>query len=79
MERKTDYRRLSVAKAEAGCHLVTREFWTTADKPLKADGALLDSYEQVRAAKSREAALAKVYAEAKARMQELLAFDAQGD
>ncbi|MGH3930980.1 MAG: hypothetical protein ACRDTF_13500, partial [Pseudonocardiaceae bacterium] len=52
--------------------LLTREFWTTADQLLNADGALLASYEQVRAAKeehearSREAALAKAYAEAQA-------------
>ena len=77
--RKTGYSRSSVAKAESGRQLLTRDFWTTADKLLKADGALLASYEQVRAAKeeheakSREAALAKAYAEAKARAQELRA------
>ncbi|MGQ0775089.1 MAG: hypothetical protein ACT4NY_11840 [Pseudonocardiales bacterium] len=68
-----------MAKAEAGRQLLTRGFWITVDELLKADGALLASYEQVRAAKeeheakSREAALAKAYAEAKARAQELRA------
>ncbi|MGQ0776598.1 MAG: helix-turn-helix domain-containing protein [Pseudonocardiales bacterium] len=77
--RKTGYSRSSIAKAEAGHQLLTREFWTAADKLLNADGALLASYEQVRAAKeqhearSREAALAKAYAEARARAQELRA------
>ncbi len=77
--RRTGYSRSSIAKAEAGRQLLTRDFWTTADDLLKADGALLASYEQVRAAKeeheakSREAALAKAYAEAKARAQELRA------
>lgn len=75
--RRTGYSRSSVAKAEAGHQLLTREFWQTADQLLKADGALLASYEQVRAAKeeyearSLEAALAKAYAEAQARAQEL--------
>lgn len=69
---KTGYSRSSVAKAEAGCQLLTREFWRTADTLLKADGALLASYEQVRTAKqeheqrSREAELAQAYAEARA-------------
>jgi Helix-turn-helix domain len=49
--RKTGYSRSSIAKAESGRQLLTREFWTTADKLLNADGALLASYEQVRAAK----------------------------
>ncbi|HKR48986.1 MAG TPA: helix-turn-helix transcriptional regulator [Pseudonocardiaceae bacterium] len=77
--RKTGYSRSSVAKAESGRQLLTRDFWTTADKLLNADGALLTSYEQVRAAKeeheakSREAALAQAYAEAKAKAQELRA------
>lgn len=77
--RKTDYSRSSVAKAEAGRQLLTREFWTTADKLLNADGDLLASYEQVRRAKeeheanSREDALAQAYAEAKAKAQELRA------
>ncbi|HKR48047.1 MAG TPA: helix-turn-helix transcriptional regulator [Pseudonocardiaceae bacterium] len=76
---KTGYSRSSVAKAEAGLQLLTREFWTTADGLLQADGALLASYERVRAAKeahearSREALLAKAYAEAQARAQELRA------
>jgi transcriptional regulator with XRE-family HTH domain len=77
--RKTGYSRSSIAKAESGRQLLTRDFWTTADKLLNADGALLASYEQVRAAKeehearSREAALAQAYAEAKAKAQELRA------
>jgi transcriptional regulator with XRE-family HTH domain len=77
--RKTGYSRSSVAKAEGGRQLLTREFWTTADQLLNADGALLASYEQVRAAKeehearSREAALAQAYAEAQAHAQALRA------
>ena len=77
--RRTGYSRSSVAHAEAGRHLLTREFWQTADELLKADGALLASYEQLRAAKQehearrREAELAKAYAEAQARAQELQA------
>ncbi|MGH4017177.1 MAG: helix-turn-helix domain-containing protein [Pseudonocardiaceae bacterium] len=69
---KTGYSRSSVAKAEAGRQLLTREFWQTADELLQADGALLASYEQVRAAeqehdrRSREAELAQAYAEAQA-------------
>ncbi len=76
---KTGYSRSSVAKAEAGRQLLTREFWKTADELLQADGDLLASYEQVRAAKqdhdarSREAELAKAYAEAQARARELRA------
>jgi transcriptional regulator with XRE-family HTH domain len=75
--RKTGYSRSSVAKAEGGRQLLTREFWTTADQLLNADGVLLASYEQVRAAKeehearSREAALAQAYAEAQAHAQAL--------
>ncbi|MGH3812721.1 MAG: helix-turn-helix domain-containing protein [Pseudonocardiaceae bacterium] len=63
--RRTGYSRSSIAKAEAGRQLLTREFWTTADQLLKAGGDLLASYEQVRMAKqehearSREAELAK--------------------
>ena len=49
--RKTGYSRSSIAKAEAGHQLLTREFWTAADKLLNTDGALLASYEQVQAAK----------------------------
>jgi transcriptional regulator with XRE-family HTH domain len=69
---KTGYSRSSVAKAEAGRQLLTREFWTTADGLLQADGALLAGYERVLAAKqeherrSREAELAQAYAEARA-------------
>ena len=77
--RRTGYSRSSVAHAEVGRQLLTREFWQTADELLQADGALLASYEQVRAAKQehearrREAELAKAYAEAQARAQELRA------
>jgi transcriptional regulator with XRE-family HTH domain len=77
--RRTGYSRSSVAHAEAGRQLLTREFWQTADELLKADGALLASYEQLRAdkqeheARRREAELAKAYAEAQARAQELRA------
>jgi transcriptional regulator with XRE-family HTH domain len=83
--RRTGYSRSSVAKAEAGRQLLTREFWTTADKLLNADGALLTSYEQVRAAKeeheakSREAVLARAYAEAQAKTRELRATAASSD
>ena len=77
--RKTGYSRSSVAHAEAGRQLLTREFWQAADELLQADGALLAGYEQVRSAKeehearSREAELARAYAEAQARAQELRA------
>jgi len=77
--RRTGYSRSSIAKAESGRQLLTREFWATADDLLKADGALLAGYEQVRRAKeeheatSREAQLAKAYAEAQVRAQELRA------
>ncbi|MGH3904389.1 MAG: helix-turn-helix domain-containing protein [Pseudonocardiaceae bacterium] len=70
--RKTGYSRSSVAHVEAGRQLLTRDFWKTADELLRADGALLADYEQVRAAKqeherrSREAELAQAYAEARA-------------
>ena len=76
---KTGYSRSSVAHAESGRQLLTREFWKTADDLLQADGALLAGYEQVRVAKeehearSREAALAKAYAEAQAHAQALRA------
>ena len=43
--RKTGYSRSSVAHAEAGRQLLTREFWQTADGLLQADGALLAGYE----------------------------------
>ncbi|MGH3940562.1 MAG: helix-turn-helix domain-containing protein [Pseudonocardiaceae bacterium] len=77
--RRTGYTRSSVAKAETGRQLLTREFWTTADELLKAKGVLLASYERVRRAKeeheanAREAALARAYAEAQARAEELRA------
>jgi len=77
--RRTGYTRSSVAKAETGRQLLTREFWTTADELLAAKGALLASYERVRRAKeeheakSREAELARAYAEAQARAEELRA------
>ena len=70
--RRTGYSRPSVAHAEAGRQLLTREFWKAADELLKADGALLAEYERVRAAKQahearcREAELAEAYAEARA-------------
>jgi len=70
--RKTGYSRSSVAKAEGGRQLLSRDFWQTADELLKADGALLASYEEVLAAKqeyearSRETELAEAYAAAKA-------------
>ena len=77
--RRTGYTRSSVAKAETGRQLLTREFWTTADELLEAKGELLASYERVRRAKeeheanAREAALARAYAEAQARAEELRA------
>lgn len=49
--RKTGYSRSSVAHAEAGRQLLSREFWQTADDLLKADGALLAEYQRVHAAK----------------------------
>jgi transcriptional regulator with XRE-family HTH domain len=67
--RKTGYSRSSITHAEAGRQLLTRDFWTTADELLKADGALLASYERVQAVKqqheqrSREAELAEAYAD----------------
>ena len=70
--RRTGYSRSSVAHAEAGRQLLTRDFWQTADELLKADGALLANYEQVRTAKqeherqSRETELAEAYAAARA-------------
>lgn len=57
--------------------LLTREFWRVADELVEAGGELLAHYEQVRAAKqehevqSREAELARAYAEAQARAEEL--------
>lgn len=70
--RKTGYSRPSIAHAEAGRQLLTRDFWTTADDLLGAGGTLLAEYERVRAAKqeheqlSRERELAQAYAEARA-------------
>jgi Helix-turn-helix domain len=66
--RVTGFSRSSVAHAEAGRQLLTREFWQTADELLKADGALLGEYERVRTAQQeyeqrrREAELAEAYA-----------------
>ncbi len=39
--RRTGYSRSSVAHAEAGRQLLTREFWKTADELVKAEGVLL--------------------------------------
>ncbi len=44
---KTGYSRSSVAHAEAGRQLLTRDFWKTADALVKAEGALLAGYERV--------------------------------
>lgn len=77
LARKTGYSRPSVAHAEAGRQLLTRNFWQTADELVNAGGELLKSYDQVFAAKqehearSREAELAKAYAEAQARARAL--------
>lgn len=79
MAHKTGYSRSSVAKAEAGRQLLTREFWATADELLHAEGALRAGYERVRAAKEehrarrREAELAEAYAEAQAHARALRA------
>ncbi len=65
---KTGYSRSSVAHAEAGRQLLTRDFWKTADELVKADGALLAEYERVQAVKqeqerrSREAELVGAFA-----------------
>lgn len=65
---KTGYSRSSVAHAEAGRQLLTREFWKTADELVKAEGALLAAYERVQAVKqeqerrTRETALAGAFA-----------------
>jgi len=62
--RKTGYSRSSVAHAEAGRQLLSRDFWTTADRLLGADGALLAGFEEIQAVKrdheqrTREAELA---------------------
>jgi transcriptional regulator with XRE-family HTH domain len=53
---KTGYSRSSIAKAEAGRQLLTRDFWQTADELLKAAGTLLANYERVRRAKEEHEA-----------------------
>lgn len=69
---KTGYSRSSVAHAEGGRQLLTRDFWQTADELVKANGALLISYERVQTAKreyearKREAELAGARAKAAA-------------
>ncbi|MGH3887640.1 MAG: helix-turn-helix domain-containing protein [Pseudonocardiaceae bacterium] len=69
---KTGYSRSSVAHAEAGRQLLTRDFWKTADGLLQADGALIAGFERVQAARqdherqSREAELAEARATAEA-------------
>ncbi|MGH3874167.1 MAG: helix-turn-helix domain-containing protein [Pseudonocardiaceae bacterium] len=65
---KTGYSRSSVAHAEAGRQLLTRDFWRTADELVKAEGALLAGYERVHTAKqeherrNREAELVGAFA-----------------
>lgn len=65
---KTGYSRSSVAHAEAGRQLLTRDFWKTADELVKAEGALLAGYERVHAVKqeherrSREVELVGAFA-----------------
>jgi transcriptional regulator with XRE-family HTH domain len=49
--RKTGYSRSSVAHAEAGRQLLSRDFWKTADELVRADGALLAGYERVQTVK----------------------------
>lgn len=72
---KTGYSRSSVAHAEAGRQLLTRDFWTKADTLVKADGRLVAGYEQVQTAKQeyearkREAELAGARAKAAALRQ----------
>jgi Helix-turn-helix domain len=46
---RTGYSRSSVAHAEAGRQLLTRDFWRTADELVKADGVLLAEYDRIRA------------------------------
>lgn len=68
---KTGYSRSSVAHAEAGRQLLTRDFWTAADHLVSADGALLAGFERVQEAKQNheqrireaELAVARVRAE----------------
>jgi transcriptional regulator with XRE-family HTH domain len=65
---RTGYSRSSVAHAEAGRQLLTRDFWRTADQLVKADGVLLAEYERVRAViqeherRSRETQLVRAWA-----------------
>lgn len=69
---ETGYSRSSVAHAEAGCQLLTRDFWKTADELVKADGALLTDFERIQAARqeherrSRETELVEAQATAEA-------------
>lgn len=69
---KTGYSRSSVAHAEAGRQLLTRDFWKAVDELVGAEGVLLAGYEQVQAIKqehealSRQAELATALAEAQA-------------
>lgn len=69
---QTGYSRSSVAHAEAGRQLLTRDFWTTADGLVQADGALIAGFERIQAAwqdherRSREAELAEARATAEA-------------
>ncbi|MGH3694036.1 MAG: helix-turn-helix domain-containing protein [Pseudonocardiaceae bacterium] len=51
---KTGYSRSSVAHAEAGRQLLTRDFWKTVDELVRAEGALLASYERVQALKQEQ-------------------------
>ncbi|MGH4008751.1 MAG: helix-turn-helix domain-containing protein [Pseudonocardiaceae bacterium] len=51
---KTGYSRSSVAHAEAGRQLLTRDFWKTTDELVRANGALLAGYERVQAAKQEQ-------------------------
>ena len=50
--RKTGYSRPSIAHAEAGRQLLTRDFWTTADDLLGADQARVAGTPGLRAARS---------------------------
>jgi transcriptional regulator with XRE-family HTH domain len=65
---KTGYSRSSVAHAEAGRQLLTRDFWKTTDELVNADGALVTGYERVQTAKqeherrNREVELAGAFA-----------------
>ncbi|MGH3974424.1 MAG: helix-turn-helix domain-containing protein [Pseudonocardiaceae bacterium] len=65
---KTGYSRSSVAHAEAGRQLLTRDFWTKADSLVKANGALIAGFERIQAVRQdhertcREAELAEAQA-----------------